>query len=378
MLPGKEGMPHRGPSHLPFVRARSMHRAGVRRATRGAGGGAPGCRDARSTLDPVPTDSPALLVEDLRKRYGDRDVVAGLSFRAARGELTAVLGPNGAGKTTTIECCEGLRRPDAGRIRVLGLDRSLPEAAVDLRHRVGVMLQEGGLPMAPRAGSVLRHVARLHDRPAAAGPLLERLGLGKVARTRVRHLSGGQRQRLALACAIVGEPELVFLDEPTAGLDPQARLAVWDLIGELRAAGTSIVLTTHLMTEAEDLADHVVVVDRGTVIAAGSPTALRGGTHVRITVPHRADPRALATELEHALAPHPQLRTTTEGSTVVVRGRGTDADPQGAELDATALAVVAGALAATDYADAEVALTRPTLEDAFLALTGRELRVEAA
>ena len=231
------------------------------------------------------SDSPALLVEQLRKRYGDRDVVDGLSLRAGRGELTAVLGPNGAGKTTTIECCEGLRRPDGGRIEVLGLDRSMPEAAGELRRRVGVMLQEGGLPMAPRAGAVLRHVARLHDRPAAADPLLERLGLAKVARTRVRHLSGGQRQRLALACAIVGEPELVFLDEPTAGLDPQARLAVWELVRELRAEGTSIVLTTHLMTEAEELADHVVVVDRGTDVAAGSPAALRGAPYVRISTP---------------------------------------------------------------------------------------------
>jgi len=321
----------------------------------------------------VLSDSPALLVEQLRKRYGDRDVVDGLSLRAGRGELTAVLGPNGAGKTTTIECCEGLRRPDGGRIEVLGLDRSMPEAAGELRRRVGVMLQEGGLPMAPRAGAVLRHVARLHDRPAAADPLLERLGLAKVARTRVRHLSGGQRQRLALACAIVGEPELVFLDEPTAGLDPQARLAVWELVRELRAEGTSIVLTTHLMTEAEELADHVVVVDRGTDVAAGSPAALRGAPYVRISTPPGTDAVRLATDLDHALAAHPALRTTVEGGNVVmVRDR------EGGELDAAALAVVAGALATAGHGDAEVALTRPTLEDAFLALTGRELRVDAA
>ncbi|HLV04905.1 MAG TPA: ABC transporter ATP-binding protein [Actinomycetaceae bacterium] len=319
------------------------------------------------------SDSPALLVEQLRKRYGDRDVIDGLSLRAGRGELTAVLGPNGAGKTTTIECCEGLRRPDGGRIEVLGLDRSMPEAAGELRRRVGVMLQEGGLPMAPRAGAVLRHVARLHDRPAAADPLLERLGLAKVARTRVRHLSGGQRQRLALACAIVGEPELVFLDEPTAGLDPQARLAVWELVRELRAEGTSIVLTTHLMTEAEELADHVVVVDRGTDVAAGSPAALRGAPYVRISTPPGTDAVRLATDLDHALAAHPALRTTVEGGNVVmVRDR------EGGELDAAALAVVAGALATAGHGDAEVALTRPTLEDAFLALTGRELRVDAA
>ena len=343
-------MPHRGPSHA-----------------------VPGVGRGRSTLGLVPSDSPALRVEQLRKRYGDRDVVAGLSLRAERGALTAVLGPNGAGKTTTIECCEGLRRPDDGRIEVLGLDRALPEVAAELRRRVGVMLQEGGLPMAPRAGAVLRHVARLHDRPGAADPLLERLGLSGVARTRVRHLSGGQRRRLALACAIVGDPVLVFLDEPTAGLDPQARLAVWDLVQELRDAGTSIVLTTHLMSEAEELADHVVVVDRGTDIAAGSPAELRGASYVRIHAPEGTDAVHLATDLDHALVDHPALRTTAEGgNVVVVRER------EGGELDAAALAVVAGALAAAGHGDAEVALTRPTLEDAFLSLTGRELRVDAA
>ncbi|HLS73938.1 MAG TPA: ABC transporter ATP-binding protein [Actinomycetaceae bacterium] len=318
----------------------------------------------------MPVPSPALLVAGLRKRYGDRDVVDGLDLRAERGQLTAVLGPNGAGKTTTIECCEGLRRPDAGSIEVLGLDRGRPENAAELRRRVGVMLQEGGLPMAPRAAAVLSHVARLHDRPGAAQPLLERLGLTGAARTRVRHLSGGQRQRLALACAIVGEPELVFLDEPTAGLDPQARLAVWDLIRELRAAGTSIVLTTHLMTEAEDLADRVAVIDRGRVIAAGAPDELRGTARVRIAVPAGLSIETLAADLAGALASRPALETTTEGQSVVVRGR------DGAELDAGALAVVAGALAETGHAGAEVALTRPTLEDAFLTLTGRELRVE--
>src|SRR5699024_9987442 len=151
---------------------------------------------------------------------------------------------------------------------------------------------------------VLRHVARLHARPEAAAPLLERLGLGPVARTRVRHLSGGQRQRLALACAIVGEPELVFLDEPTAGLDPQARLAVWDLVRELRESGTSMVLTTHLMAEVEELADHVVVVDRGATVAAGRPAELRGEPHVRIAPPPGTPPATLAAELARQLAGH--------------------------------------------------------------------------
>lgn len=332
-------------------------------------GRGPEARCGAVRLDRVLTDSPALLVDGLRKRYGDRDVVSGLSLRAARGELTAVLGPNGAGKTTTIECCEGLRRPDGGRVEVLGLDRARPESAAELRHRVGVMLQEGGLPMAPQAGAVLRHVASLHDRPGAAGPLLERLGLTKVARTRVRHLSGGQRQRLALACAIVGEPELVFLDEPTAGLDPQARLAVWDLVRELRESGTSMVLTTHLMAEVEELADHVVVVDRGATVAAGRPAELRGAPLVRIAPPPGTPPATLAAELARQLAGHAGMETSAEAGGVVVRG---------ARMDAAALAVVARALDETGHGTAEVALTRPTLEDAFLSLTGRELRADAA
>ncbi len=332
-------------------------------------GRGPEARRRAVRLGRVLTDSPALLVDGLRKRYGDREVVSGLGLRAARGELTAVLGPNGAGKTTTIECCEGLRRPDGGRVEVLGLDRSRPENAAELRHRVGVMLQEGGLPMAPHAGAVLRHVASLHDRPEAAGPLLERLGLSAVSRTRVRHLSGGQRQRLALACAIVGEPELVFLDEPTAGLDPQARLAVWDLVRELRAAGTSMVLTTHLMSEVEELADHVVVVDRGATVAAGRPAELRGAPQVRITPPPGTPAAALAADVLAELSDHTGLDTSAEGTGVVVRG---------ARVDAAALAVVARALADTGHGAAEVALTRPTLEDAFLSLTGRELRADAA
>lgn len=336
----------------------------------------------------------ALDVTGLRKSYGGREAVRGLSLRAPAGAITAVLGPNGAGKTTTLECCVGLRRPDSGTITVLGTDRADHRAAARLRHRVGVMVQEGGLPMAPVARSVLTHVARLHDRPAAASPLLGRLGLDDVARTRVRHLSGGQRQRLALACAIVGDPELVFLDEPTAGLDPQSRLAVWDLLRELRREGTSMVLSTHLMTEAEELADHVEIVDRGQVVAAGSPAALRGSPRVRVTVPGGTEPQRLAADLGRELSGSARLEVTVEGGHVLVLARpraGARADrpasarppyPDGPlprpEVDAGDLAVVAGALAAAGYGRAEAALTRPSLEDTFLALTGRELRTSGS
>ncbi|MEE6296499.1 ABC transporter ATP-binding protein [Georgenia wangjunii] len=325
------------------------------------------------------SNAPALEVDALRKRYGRREVVRGLSLHATRGAVTAVLGPNGAGKTTTVECCEGLRSPDAGHIRVLGLDRADPAAAGALRHRVGVMLQDGGLPLAPRAGDVLRHVARLHDDPADPAELLARLGLEGVARTSVRRLSGGQRQRLALACAIVGRPELVFLDEPSAGLDPQARLVVWELVRELRGAGTSIVLTTHLMDEAETLADHVVVVDSGAVIAEGTPTTLTGGAHVRVLPaagrsPGGADPAApagTAADLARALAAagRPDLSVRVADEAIEV---GAGAAP--VTLDARTVVVVASALAAIGHGDAGVELHRRTLEDAFLDLTGRSLR----
>lgn len=190
--------------------------------------------------------------------------------------MTAVLGPNGAGKTTTIETCEGYRRPDGGTVRVLGLDPVADAAA--LRPRIGVMLQSGGVYPGARADEMLRHTAKLHAHPLDVDALVERLGLGGCGRTTYRRLSGGQQQRLALAMAVVGRPELVFLDEPTAGLDPQARRSTWDLIRELRADGVSIVLTTHFMDEAEGLADDVAVIDAGRVIAQGSPEQLcRGG-----------------------------------------------------------------------------------------------------
>ncbi|WP_127571707.1 ABC transporter ATP-binding protein [Georgenia faecalis] len=341
---------------------------------------------------------PALEVDSLRKRYGARTAVDGLSLTAATGAITAVLGPNGAGKTTTIECCEGLRRPDAGSIRVLGLDRAAASSAPLLRERVGVMLQDGGLPLAPRAGAVLDHLARLHADPEPPARLLERLGLTDVAGTRVRRLSGGQRQRLALAGALVGRPELAFLDEPSAGLDPQSRHAVWDLLRELRAGGTSVILNTHLMDEAEALADHVVVIDHGRVVAEGTPAALTGGARIRVVLRagavspgtaaaggHPAGPGdALVAALDAALAGRGDLRVL-DGDVADARGRGPAhasdrvlhiGGPQ--DPDAGAVVAVATALAQIGHPDATVDLHRPSLEDAFLALTGRELRQEAS
>jgi ABC-2 type transport system ATP-binding protein len=208
---------------------------------------------------------PVVQVQALVKRYGTKTAVDGLDLVADAG-VTAVLGPNGAGKTTTVETCEGYRKPDSGTVRVLGLDPVRQSAA--LRPRIGVMLQSGGVYSGARADEMLRHVAKLHAHPLDVDGLIERLGLGSCGRTTYRRLSGGQQQRLALAMAVVGRPELVFLDEPTAGLDPQARRATWDLVRDLRADGVSVILTTHYMDEAEQLADDVAGLDAGSLLKA--------------------------------------------------------------------------------------------------------------
>ncbi|MDQ1694788.1 MAG: type transport system ATP-binding protein [Frankiaceae bacterium] len=222
----------------------------------------------------------ALVVEDLSKRYGATQALDGLSLAAAAAQVTAVLGPNGAGKTTAVEVCAGLRTPDAGRVAVLGLDPR--RHAQELRTRIGVMPQTGGSGAAGVYPSVsplsaLRLFASLYAHPLEVDALLDRLDLTRVARTPWRRLSGGEQQRLSLALAVIGRPELVFLDEPTAGLDLHARRAAWQLIRELAAAGVAVVLTTHAMDEAERLADHVVIVDRGRTVAAGAPLELTAG-----------------------------------------------------------------------------------------------------
>ncbi|MGW2094655.1 ABC transporter ATP-binding protein [Promicromonospora sukumoe] len=298
----------------------------------------------------------------LVKRYDGRAVVDGLDLVARRGAVTAVLGPNGAGKTTTIECCEGLRSPDGGTVRVLGHD-PVAEARA-LRPRVGVMLQDGGLPTGVRALELLRHVAAMYAAPRPVDELAERLGLHGFARTTVRRLSGGQRQRVALAAAVVGRPDVVFLDEPSAGMDPQSRRAVWDLVRELRADGVAIVLTTHLMDEAADLADHVHVVDHGRVIASGSVRELTSGSG--------AGPGSIRVEASPGLDLTP-LRTALPGSWVVGEGEAGVYTVTGA-VDPAAVAAVTAWLAGQNVLARSVTTGSRTLEDVFLDLTGRHLR----
>jgi ABC-2 type transport system ATP-binding protein len=214
----------------------------------------------------------AVEIDNLVVRYGDKAAVDGLSLTVTGGTVTSVLGPNGAGKTTTVESCEGFRRPDSGRVRVLGLD---PIADHDeLMPRIGVMLQEGGAWSGVRAIEMLRYVATLHTHPLDVPALVDRLDLGTCGRTPYRRLSGGQKQRLSFALAIVGRPEIAFLDEPTTGLDPHGRREIWQLIRDLRDDGVTVVLTTHAMDEAEQLSDQVHVVSAGKVIASGTPDSL--------------------------------------------------------------------------------------------------------
>ncbi len=215
---------------------------------------------------------PAISVVGLAKHYGSTPAVDGLSFDVARGEVFGLLGPNGAGKTTTVETLEGYRTPDLGTARVLGLDpvRDAPE----LRPRIGVMLQEGGLYPGLKPLELLHLFAAYYDHAESPAVLLETVGLRDAAGTSVRRLSGGQVQRLSLACALIGRPEVVFLDEPTAGMDPHARATTWQLVRDLRDRGVTVLLTTHAMDEAEQLCDRVAIITGGKLAALGTPAEL--------------------------------------------------------------------------------------------------------
>jgi ABC-2 type transport system ATP-binding protein len=257
------------------------------------------------------TAHPAIDVDDLVKHYGDRRALDGLSLRIEPGEVFGLLGPNGAGKTTTVEILEGYRRADSGVVRVLGLDPVREGAR--LAPRIGVMLQEGGLYPGLRPGEVLRLFAAYYDDAEDPGALLDLVGLREVARTVVRRLSGGQRQRLALALALVGRPEVVFLDEPTAGMDPHARATTWRLVRDLAARGVTVLLTTHAMDEAEHLCDRVAIVDHGRIVAEGAPGDLTRGVarDVMDFVSRSAiDTDALAVALG---VPRTSVRRTKEG-----------------------------------------------------------------
>ncbi len=226
-------------------------------------------------------DGPSLLLSGLRKAFGDVVAVSGLDLQVRRGECFGLLGPNGAGKTTTIEICEGLTPPDAGTVTLLGL--SWKTAAKELRQRIGIQLQETQFPEKLTVEETLRLFRSFFKRGISADEAIRTAQLDEKRTARVGGLSGGQKQRLAMACALVGDPELLFLDEPTTGLDPQARRHLWDLVDELKQAGRTIILTTHYMDEAERLCDRVAIMDHGRIIALGTPQQLIasvGGDHI--------------------------------------------------------------------------------------------------
>jgi ABC-2 type transport system ATP-binding protein len=310
----------------------------------------------------VSAAAPAVAVDGLVMRYADKVAVDELSLTVERDTITAVLGPNGAGKTTTLETCEGYRKPQRGAVRVLGLDPVRDRA--DLLPRIGVMLQGGGAWSGVRAMEMLSHVAKLHAHPLDTALLAERLGLGDCGRTPYRRLSGGQQQRLGLAMAVVGRPELVFVDEPTAGMDPQSRRTTWELLEELRANGVTVVLTTHYMDEAERLADRIHIIDHGRLVASGTPLELtRGGKSATIRlVVTRPFPPGAPDSLRAALGADTEVTQLDERSLLVT-----------GPADASTLARVSRWCEQNDVLPESLTLGQRNLEDVFLKLTGREL-----
>ena len=304
--------------------------------------------------------STAVRLRGLSKRYGPTAAVSDLDLDVHSAEVFALLGPNGAGKTTTVEMCEGFVRPDAGSIEVLGLNPVTDNA--QLRPRIGVMLQGGGGYPAARAGEMLNLVAAYSANPLDPAWLLDTLGLTDAARTTYRRLSGGQQQRLSLACAIVGRPELVFLDEPTAGMDAHARLVVWELIDGLRRDGVTVVLTTHQLKEAEELADRIMIIDRGSAVASGTPAELmRDGAEdqLRFSAPRRLDLSLLISAL-----PEGYRASERVPGEYLVEGK----------IDPQVLSTVTSWCARLNILTTDLRVEQRSLEDVFLDLTGKELR----
>jgi ABC-2 type transport system ATP-binding protein len=307
----------------------------------------------------------AISVRGLRKRYDGRAVVDGVDLTVPAGAITALLGPNGAGKTTTVEIVEGYRHADEGTVRVLGLDPARDRTA--LRARVGLMLQGGGIYPQAKPLEILQLFARFHREPLDPVRLLERAGLGDVAATRYKVLSGGQKQRLGLALALIGRPELVLLDEPTAGMDPAAKAATRELISGLREAGVTVLLTTHELGDVERLADRIAILDRGRIVADGTAAELAAGARPRLRF-RLAGPLddADRAHLEGVLAaglPDPgAVRLVPDGAVGGYR-------LEGLEPTAATVGVLAARCAELDLLIAELRTTGASLEERYLELT---------
>jgi ABC-2 type transport system ATP-binding protein len=296
----------------------------------------------------------AMVARDIRKRYGETLAVDGVSFEVAEGEFFGLLGPNGAGKTTTLEVIEGLRQADAGEVTVLGMP-SWPRNPA-LLPRIGVQLQTSAFFERLTAAEQIHTFARLFRVPVARGDaMLETFGLADKAGTRVEQLSGGQKQRLSIACALVHDPELVFLDEPTAGLDPQARRNLWDLLRSINADGRTVILTTHYMEEAEVLCQRVAIMDGGRILRCGSPEALIRdvGAVSRITV------ESGLLDADDLQKSFPEATVREDDGSLVIASR----DPGSVLMELASRDALRG-----------LAVRGATLEDAFIAMTGREYR----
>ena len=287
------------------------------------------------------TDGPAIEVRDLRKRYGDFEALRGIDITVSRGEVFGLLGPNGAGKTTTVEILEGYRERTSGEVSVLGHDPSLRESA--LRKRIGIVLQSSGIYSHLTPREALRHWASFYPKPRDTEEVLSLVGLQDKANARTRRLSGGQLRRLDFALALVGDPELIFLDEPTTGFDPEARRAAWETVRSLRELGKTILLTTHYLDEAQALADRVVIVKDGRVLAIGPPRELR--THPPARPPGAAHYRVAYREASGEL-----MEVQTDDPTRTLNELTSKALARGEQLE-------------------ELSVGRPTLEDVYLELT---------
>ncbi len=316
----------------------------------------------------------AVRAVDVRKSYGQRQILSGVTFDVRRGELFALLGPNGAGKTTTVEILEGYRTVDAGSVRVLGLDPISDGSR--LRPRIGLMLQEGGIDPRTTPREAVRLYARFYRDPEDPDMLLRLVDLERAGDTRFRRLSGGERQRLGLALALVGRPELLVLDEPTAGMDPAAKQATRDRIDALRAAGTTILLTTHELSDVERLADHVAVLDRGRIVAYGTPAELTGAGAPRVRFRLSAelgagDAEALLAAISAGAAP--------STAHVVEAGAGAAYELQGlaGAPDPRLVAALAAWCEARGLLITELRLGAASLEERYLELVGEDVAAEA-
>ena len=303
--------------------------------------------------------NPILQVENLVKRYGDVEAVRGVSFSVAEGEVFGLLGPNGAGKTSTVEVMEGLRLPDSGRISVCGIDPQ--RNPTELKHEIGATLQSTSLPDKLKVGEALRLFARFYKRTRNPDDLLRRFGLEEKRNAFYNQLSGGQKQRLALAMALVNDPRVLFLDEPTAGLDPQVRREIYDIIEELKREKKTIVLTTHYIEEAEKLCDRVAIVDHGKVIATGTPRELKGRS-------------ANTTRIEVRLA-KPASNGVLKNLDGVVDARQLgEVYVLHCQKTAPAIVALVRHLEAENNELVSLEIATPSLEDVFIELTGRRLR----